>query len=174
MRATISFDARDIRRFEQTCSRLGEKTALQAARKAAQKASNIVGKAIRSNAPVGETGQLKKGFKKKKENSRRRGKFVYDYAMDSAKNAIFQKPIKNPGILGGKSKQGYYPASIEYGFLAKAPGAGYVFMPGRKYPAQKIEGTYFTREAAEKAGPAAVAEMKRVLNEELDREWTKK
>ena len=67
MSATVSFDTRDIVRFEQTCKRLGEKTALKAARKAAQKGSNVVGKAIRSAAPVGATGQLKRGFKKKKE-----------------------------------------------------------------------------------------------------------
>lgn len=174
MRATITFDAKDIKRFEKTCKTLGEKTALKAAKKAAQKGSNVVGKAIRSNAPVGETGQLKKGFKKKLEKSKYQGKYVYDYAMDSAKNSIFQKPIKNPGILGGKSKSGYYPASIEYGFLAKAPGSGYYFTPGTKLKAQKIEGTHFTKEAAADAEPAATAEMKRVLNEELDKEWAKK
>ena len=172
--SAVTFDFRDLKRFEKTCKTLGEKTALKAAKKAAQKGSNIAGKAIRAAAPVGETGQLKKGFKKKAEKSKFKGKFVYDYAMDSAKNDIFRKQIKNPGILGGKSTTAYYPASIEYGFLAKAPGAGYVFTPGKQLPAQKIEGTHFTKEAAEKAAPAAIAEMKRVLNEELDKEWAKK
>lgn len=174
MRASVTFDASDVKRFEKTCKILGEKTALKAARKAAQKGSNVVGKAIRSAAPKGNTGQLRKGFKKKKENSRLRGKYVYDYALDSAKNDIFQKPVKNPGTLGGKNKSGYYPASIEYGFLAKAPGTGYFFTPGTKLKAQKIEGTHFTRDAAESAEPAATEEMKRVLNEELDKEWAKK
>lgn len=173
MRATVTFDTKDIDRFEKTCRELGDKTALKAARKAAQKGSNIVGKAIRQQAPVGKTGQLRRGFKKKKENSSKRGKFVYDYAMDSAKNEIFQKPIRNPGILGGKSRTGYYPASVEYGFLTKAPGGGYKYTPGQKRPSRKVEGQYFVKKASEDAEAAAVETMKRVLNEELDKEWTK-
>lgn len=173
MRESVTFDIRDIEKFRRTCKTLGEKTALKAARKAAQKGSNVVGSAIRSSAPKGETGQLKKGFRKKKEKSAKQGKFVYDYAMDSAKNGIFQKPIKNPGALGGKNKTAYYPASIEYGFLAKAPGSGYVFRPGESYSTQKVEGTHFTKKAAEAAKPQAVNTMKRVLSEELDKEWKK-
>lgn len=174
MRQTVSFDTSDIRRFEETCRTLGEQTAIKAARKAAQKGSNVVGKAIRSGAPKGATGQLKRGFRKKKEKSANKGKIVYDYAMDSAKNDIFQKPIKNPGILGGKNKVGYYPASIEYGFLVKAPGGGYQYKPGQKRPSRKVEGTHFTREAATASEPAAIETMKRVLNEELDKEWAKR
>lgn len=173
MRTAVTFDTRDLKKFEETCKRLDEKTALKAAKKAAQKGANIVGKAIRSAAPVGETGQLRKGFRKKMEHSRLRGKFVYDYAMDPAKNAIFQKPIRYPGTLGGKNKHAYYPSSIEYGFLARAPGAGYVFTPGQRLPSQKIEGTHFTRKAAEESAPAVYAEVSRVLNEELDKEWAK-
>ena len=171
MTPTISFDFRDIRRFEQTCRTLGEKTALKAAKKAAQKGSNLIGSEIRRSAPRGKTGQLRKGFKKKMEESRFNGKFVYDYAMDSAKNEIFQKPIKNPGALGGKSKYAYYPSSIEYGFLARASGGGYRYIPGKKIPTQKVEGTHFTRKAAEKEEPAVVAKMKSVFNEELDKAW---
>lgn len=174
MNQTVTFDTRDIERFKKTCDTLGEKTALKAARKAAQKGSNVVGKAIRSNAPVGATGQLKRGFRKKKEKSSKKGKFVYDYAMDKDKNEIFQKPIKNPGVLGGKNRTAYYPASVEYGFLTKAPGGGYHYEPGQKRPSRKVEGTYFTREAAVSAEPAAVETMKRVLNEELDKEWAKR
>lgn len=170
----FEFDFRDIMRFQVTCNVLGEKTALNAAKKAARIGSNLIGKEIRKAAPKGNTRQLKKGFKKKPERSRFRGKFVFDYAMDPAKNEIFQKPIQHPGILGGKNKKAYYPSSIEYGFLARAPGAGYAYIPGRKIPTQKVEGTHFTKRAAETAEPAAMAEMKRVLNEELDREWLKK
>ncbi len=139
-----------------------------------RKGSNVVGKAIRANAPKGATGQLRRGFKKKKEKSSKKGKYVYDYAMDSSKNDIFQKPIKNPGILGGKNKTGYYPASVEYGFLAKAPGGGYSYQPGERRPSKKIEGQYFVKEASEASESAAVETMKQVLNEELDKEWLKK
>jgi len=174
MRSTITFDTKDIAKFEKTCKVLGDKTAMKAARKAAQKGSNVVGKAIRQSAPVGKTGQLKRGFKKKKEKSAKKGKFVYDYAMDSAKNDVFQKPIKNPGILGGKNKTGYYPASVEYGFLTKAPGGGYQYKPGEKRPSRKVEGQHFVKKASETSEPAAVDTMKQVLNEELDKEWSKK
>lgn len=170
--ATITFDFKDIRLFEATCKTIGEKTALKAAKKAAQKGSTVVGTAIRKAAPKGKTGQLKKGFSKKQsERSSLRGKFVFYYAMDSAKNEIFQKPIQHPGVLGGKNKHAYYPSSIEYGFLARAPGGGYKFTAGEKRPAQKVEGTHFTRKAAEQAAPAATAVMKKVLNEELTKAW---
>ena len=167
-------DFRDVVRFELTCRMLGEKTALKAARKAAQKGAVIVRKAVRRAAPTGETGQLKKGFKSKPEKSGKRGKFGYQYAMDPAKNDIFQKPIKRPGLLGGKNPKGYYPASIEYGFLARAPGGGYSYQKGEKPAVQQIPGTYFVRDSAKAAEPAVIAEMKRVLNEELDKEWAKK
>ena len=185
---SVRLDYKDLLRFEICCERLGEKTALKAARKAAQKGATLAGRAVRNAAPVGKTGQLKKGFKKKAEKSRKRGKFGYQYAMDRAKNDIFQKPIKRPGILGGKNDKGYYPASVEYGFLARAPGGGYTYqrrMRGSnqyaekteesyKLPSQHIEGQYFVRDAAKAAEPAVIAEMKRVLNEELDKEWAKK
>ena len=175
MKQSFTFDARDIKRFEQTCKTLGTKTAMKAAGKAAQKGSNVVGKSIRSSAPKGKTGQLRKGFKKKKEKSKQQGKVVYDYAMDPAKNDIFRKPIKNPGELGGKNKSGYYPASVEYGFLAKAPGGGYSYHRGAgKRQAKRVKGQYFVRKGAEKAAPEAMETMKRVLNEELDKEWAKK
>ena len=174
MKQTVTFDTRDIQRFRKACRELGDKTADKAAKKAAQKGSNVVGKEIRSSAPKGKTGQLRRGFRKKKERSKLKGKHVYEYAMDSAKNDVFQKPIKEPGLLGGKSKTAYYPSSIEYGFLARAPGGGYTYTPGTKPPTQKIEGTHFTRKAAEKAEPAAVETMKRVLNEELDKAWGEK
>ena len=169
--ATITFDFKDILLFEATCKTIGEKTAMKAAKKAAQKGSTVVGTAIRKAAPKGKTGQLRKGFKKKAERSSLKGKFVYDYAMDSAKNEIFQKPIQHPGVLGGKNKHAYYPSSIEYGFLARAPGGGYKFTAGEKRPAQKVEGTHFTRNAAEQAAPAATAVIKKVLNEELTKAW---
>ncbi len=128
MALKFNVDVSDFKRLEQSINRIGQlpkKTVV----KAAGKGATIVGKAIRANAPKGETGQLKKGFKRKKERSKIASKAVYDYAMDSAKNDIFQKPIKNPGVLGGKHKGGwgYYPNSVEYGFLARAKGGGIAY-----------------------------------------------
>lgn len=176
MNTSITFDYKDIWRVKQSFTRLGEKTTLKAAKKAAQKGSNVVGKAIRSAAPVGKTGQLKRGFKKKAEHSRLQGKFVYQYAMDSSKNDIFQKPIIHVGKYGGKSKHGYYPASVEYGFLTSSgsAGGGYRFIRGRGGSSKEIDGTHFVESATETASGAAVATMHTVLNAELDKEWAKK
>ena len=175
MNPRVTFDYSDVRKFEKSLTRLGEKTTLKAVNKAAQKGSNIVGKAIRAAAPKGETGELRHGFKKKKEHSSVRGKAVYQYAMDPAKNEIFQKPVINVGKYGGKKSPAYYPSSVEYGFLTSAGGSGgYAYQKGQPLPAKHVEGSHFTKKAAEKASPAAVATMKRVLNEELDKEWAKK
>lgn len=179
---TITFDTRDLEKFKKTCKVIGEKTALKAARISAQKGSNVVGKSIRKAAPVGETGQLKRGFKKKKEKSRKTGKFVYDYMLDPAKNEIFQKPIKRPGLYGGKNSKAYYPSSVEYGFLVKEKGStGYRYQPpGKKGVGKsnashrKVEGQYFIKKASTAAEPQAVETMKRVLNEELDKAWMSK
>lgn len=172
MRQSITFDSSDIRKFEKSLKRLGEKTTLKAAKKAAQKGSNVVGKAIRSAAPKGETGQLKHGFKKTAEKSRLKGKFVYQYAMDAAKNDVFQKEVKNVGKYGGKKNPAYYPASVEYGFLTSA-GGGLKYKPGTG-SVKHVEGTHFTKKAAEASAPAAAQTMKKVLSEELDKEWAKR
>lgn len=172
MKNSVTFDTSDIRRFEKTLKRLGEKATLKAAKKAAQKGSNVVGKAIRSAAPKGETGQLRHGFKKTAEKSHLRGKFVYQYALDSAKNDIFQKPVVNVGKYGGKKNPAYYPASVEYGFLTSA-GGGLAYKPGSA-STKKVEGTHFAKKAVESSAPAAVQTMQRVLSEELDKEWAKR
>ena len=168
----VKFDYRDIAKFQATTIAIG-KVPKKAVTKAAQKGSNVMGSAIRKAAPRGETGQLAKGFRKNKERSSKAGKAVYQYAMDSRKNDIFQKPIQNPGVLGGKSDHAYYPASVEYGFLAKAPGEGFYFRPGHVYATQVEEGQHFERQAAESAGPKAAQVMSKTLNEELDKEWKK-
>lgn len=181
----ITFDYKDILKFKATCSLIGDKTADQAAKKAAQKGSNVVNKQVRIEAPVGKTGQLRKGFVKRKERSRLKGKHVYDYKLDRAKNAIFQKPIIRPGLYGGENPKGYYPFSVEYGFLTKAPGGGYSYQKNIKgsnqyarktreayrLPSRKVEGQHFMKKARDKADAKARATMKRVLNEELDKAW---
>lgn len=120
----LNLDFSEMLRLQTSIKRLGD-LPKKVVNKAAGKGATVAGRAIRAAAPVGKTGQLKKGFKRKKEKSKVASKAVYDYAMDSAKNDIFQKPIKNPGVLGGKHKGwGYYPNSVEYGFLARARGGG--------------------------------------------------
>lgn len=123
----MSFDFKEMVQFQKTLDRVGEMPR-KVVNKAAGKGATVAGRAIRAAAPRGKTGQLKKGFKRKKERTKVASKAVYDYAMDSAKNDLFQKPIKRPGIYGGKHKYwGYYPNSVEYGFLTRAKGGGLTY-----------------------------------------------
>lgn len=131
--------------------------------RAAGKGMNVVRRSVKGQVPV-DTGALKRGIIRVGERSRIKGKKVYDLMFDPRKNDIFQKPIKNPGEAGGKSKHGYYPASMEYGFLTRSKGGGYRYVPGY----------HFMRDGAEAASSAAKSEMIRVLNEEIDKEWAKK
>ena len=131
--------------------------------KAAGKGANVVRKSVRGQVPV-DTGALKRGIVRKGERSRVKGKKVYDLMFDPGMNDVFQKPIKNPGEAGGKSDHGYYPASMEYGFLTRSKGGGLSYVPGY----------HFMRDAAESSSSAAKKEMVRVLNEEIDKEWAKK
>ena len=107
---------------------------------------------------------MKSNIVTKTEKSSRRGKKVRETTFrggDEA-NAQLQKPIKNPGELGGKSQKAYYPASQEYGFLAKAPGGGI----------QYIEGKHYMRRGAEAASAPAKAAMIDTMTKELDKIWT--
>ena len=122
---------------------------------------------VRSRIPVGETGELKRGIKRKGERSRIKGKKVYDLMFDPAKNSIFQKPVKHPGEAGSTSTKGghaYYPASMQYGFLTRSKGGGYSYVPGYQF---MDKGT----EAA--AAPASQAVIDTAVKE-LQNEWLKK
>ena len=159
----LDVDFRDSVKLQAAIKRLGE-LPRKVVNKAAGKGATVAGRASRAAAPKGKTGQLKKGFKRKPEKSRTAGKKVYDYMMDPAKNDIFQKPIKNPGELGGKNDHAYYPASVEYGFLARAPGGGVQYVPGQ----------HFIRQAAASAEPALKKAIIDTMVTELEKEWAKK
>lgn len=130
--------------------------------KAAGKGATVVRKAVRGTVPV-DTGALKKGIIRKGERSRTKGKKVYDLMFDPSMNDVFQKPIKNPGEAGGKNPKGYYPASMEYGFLTRSKGGGYSYVPGY----------HFMRDAAEASSSPAKKVMIQALNDEIDKEWSK-
>lgn len=132
--------------------------------KAAGKGANVVRKAVRAAAPKGDTGNLRRGITRRGERSKVKGKKVYEVTFSSSMNDVFQKPIKNPGEAGGKSDHGYYPASMEYGFLTRSKGGGLSYVPGY----------HFMHDAAEASSSAAKTEMIKTLNEEIDKEWAKK
>lgn len=131
--------------------------------RAAGKGATVVRRAIRNQAPV-DTGDLKRGVIRKGERSRKKGKKVYDMMFDPAMNDVFQKPIKNPGAAGGENPKGYYPASMEYGFLTRSKGGGYSYVPGY----------HFMRDATIESSGATARAMVDALNKEIDKEWRKK
>ena len=71
----------------------------------------------KANAPVGETGMLKKSIKRKMETPNKRTKSVYRAWYDPKFNDIFQKPTT--GVWGGKTPYTYYPNAVEFGHKSK-------------------------------------------------------
>ena len=157
----LTFYLQDLPKFHAALKRV-EKVPQRAVTKAAGKGATVVRKAVRGEVPV-DTGALKRGIIRKPERSRIRGKKVYDVMFDPGMNDVFQKPIKDPGAAGGKSEKGYYPASMEYGFLTRSLGGGLRYVPGY----------HFMRNAAESSEfPAKQATIK-AFTAELEKEWVK-
>ena len=167
----IKFDFSEMTQLQRMLDRVGEMPR-KVVNKAAGKGATVAGRAIRAAAPKGKTRQLSKGFKRKPEKSKTPGKKVFSYAMDPAKNDIFQKPIKNPGIAGGKRPHAYYPNSVEYGFLTRKAGGGLAYVQGKGK--EKVEGKHFTRKAAESARPQVESTVIKTAISELEKEWQKK
>lgn len=159
----IKFDFSEMARLQKMLDRVGEMPR-KVVNKAAGKGATVAGQAIRAAAPKGKTRQLSKGFKRKPEKSKTPGKKVFSYSMDPAKNDIFQKPIKDPGVAGGKRPHAYYPNSVEYGFLTRSKGGGLSYVPGQ----------HFAREAAESARPQVEHTVIKTAIAELEKEWQKK
>ena len=160
----VTFDTRELKRFERTCRKLGG-IPQKIATKAASKSFTVVRREVRKGIPVGETGELSRGVIRKGERSRVKGKKVYDLMFDPGKNDIFQKPVKRPGAAGSTSTKGghaYYPASQEYGFLTRSKGGGYSYVPGY----------HFMRKGTESAAPAASTVAIETAMKEIEKEWT--
>src|SRR5689334_3558245 len=100
-----------------------------------------------------DTGALKKGIKYIRETPSKRTKAVYRMVFNRKYNNIFQKPIKNVGIYGGKKDTGYYPVSQEYGFKSKS---GYT------------RGKYFLRRAIDSTASQSEVKMIESLNQSID------
>ena len=153
----VDIDLSDFRRLTRTVEKLGN-LPQKCVTKAARKGGNLVLRAVRQKAPV-DTGDLKRGLRLKAEKTRTKGKKVYDIVFDAGMNDVFQKPVKNPGEAGGKSRTAYYPASMEYGYFARN---------GRYIP-----GYHFMRGAAEESEGAAAGVTVQVLSDEVEKEWSK-
>ena len=194
MNQELSFDTRDLRKFEKTMQRMGG-LPQKAATKAASKGLTVVRREVRKLVPVGRTGKLKRGLYRKGEKTRSKGRKVYELTFNPKMNSDFQKPIQNPGALGGKhATHAYYPNSIEYGFLARKKGGGIEYRTfSRKsaterdsirghrkrvkqtvqgWESQKVPGQHFMLQGAQKAGPTAMNTMADTLIKEAKKIWT--
>lgn len=161
----MSFDFGDMVEFQKNLKRVGDLPQKVVSR-AAGKGATVAGRAIRAAAPKGKTKQLSKGFKRYRERTKLKGKKVYYYAMDDAKNEIFQKAIpaksaKHPGERKSKWDHAYYPASVEYGFLTRSKGGGLSY----------VEGQHFVRDSAESVRLQVERTITQVLTAELDKVW---
>lgn len=150
-------------KFERALSRVST-VPQKISKKAGGQAANVVRRSIRSEIPVGKTGQLRRGIIRVGERSRYKGKKIYDLMFDPDKNKIFQKPIpakdESPTPTG---KHAYYPASMEYGFLTRSKGKGLRY----------VEGRHFMRDATDESAPAARQAAINTATRELNKEWVK-
>ena len=163
----------DLEGFEQLIrglDHLAQKLPEESPRRAAKKGADIVLRSVKSFAPV-DTGALRSGLILHKEHSRSKGKAVYDVYPDPKKNAIFQKPIKNP--VRSKTKYGYYPASQEYGFFTRRPDGGmtYTRPSGEKMHMDKVPGKHYMRAGAEAVEEAARKAMIQSLLTDIEKEF---
>lgn len=160
--ATVEFDTTGITVMIEALNKIN-KSPQKAVNKATSKANLIVKRTVKGEVPV-KTGTLKRNIVTKAEKNRGvRGKKVRQVTFKGGAeaNSQLQKPIQNPGALGGKNPKAYYPASMEYGFLARAPGGG----------TQYVEGRHFMLEGAEQASPTAKKTMIDVMEKELEKLW---
>lgn len=119
----MGFDLEGIEKMCKSLNAIG-KSPQKAANKASSKAASIVKRSIRARAPK-KTGTLKRAIVIRAEKSKLKGKKVRQITFSKASSADLQKPIKRPGLYGGKHRSwGYVPASQEYGFLTRAKGGG--------------------------------------------------
>ena len=161
----LSFDLDDLKKVERMWQKVqGRGGRVQkAVNKASSKAAQTIKRSVKAGAPV-RTGALKRNIVIRAEKAKRKGKKVRQVTIKGGAeaNEIFQKPIKVPGALGGKNKKAYYPASQEYGFLARAPGGGTQYIPGK----------YFMREGADAVSAQTESAMIDTVMKELEKIWT--
>ena len=185
--ATVTFNTKDVERTIKMLNNAG-KSPQKAVTRAAGRAGTVLKRAVKGEVPY-KTGTLKRSIVRVGEKSRRKGKKVYQVTFDRKMNEQLQKPIRNPGQLGGKSSKGYYPASMEYGFLAKAKdgSGGIVYYSEalkdfrtrpnaeqKQVTTQIVEGRHFMAKGAADAEPEIREIMIDKTMEGLEKIWTAK
>lgn len=133
---------------------------------AAGRGATVVKRAVKNSAEIPVlTGTMRKAVRRlRAERSKVKGKKVYPVGFDPAMNSVLQKPIQNPGEVGGQNDKAYYPASMEYGFLTRSKGGGISYFPG----------FHFMAAAGESVRGEANAAMAKKFNEAIQKEWRKR
>lgn len=190
----IDFEHKDLVRMYKTLDRVGA-SPQKALNKGTSKAATVIKRAVKARAPH-DSGELRSAIITKTERTSIKGKKVRQTTIRGGAdmNAIFQKPIKHPGVLGGKSDHAYYPNSQEFGFLARAKGGSTIFVrfltsqkqtrkgvrdehrmyyddTGARVPSQKITGKHYMRYGAEASDHTAKTAMIETMKKELDKIW---
>lgn len=157
--------------FVRACTGIAERLQGPQLSRAVKKGAVIAQRAIRTQAPA-DTGALREGLVLVKEKSKVQGKAVYQVVPDPAKNADFQKPIKNP--VRSKSRYAYYPASQEFGFFTRRPGGGMVYVSsnGNKTTMDKVPGKHYMRAGAEAASSAVKETIAKSILEEIEKGYS--
>lgn len=110
-----------LEQLQRQFDRLGNKFPKKGLTKAAKLGSDPILRDVRAAAPVSKKatkGTLKRSVYRKMEKGKRRTKSVYRVWFNPKFVTIFKgKKIVRVGLYGGQSDYGYYPMSVEYGFL---------------------------------------------------------
>ena len=192
----VGFDLEGIEKMCKSLNAIG-KSPQKAANKASSKAASIVKRSIRARAPK-KTGTLKRAIVIRAEKSKLKGKKVRQITFSKASSADLQKPIKRPGLYGGKhAHYGYVPASQEYGFLTRAKGGGIEYRTFSRltddwekgksgrwkrkrvdeavtgYQSRKVEGKYYMKKGAEAVEGQVQRAIVETAGKELDELWQK-
>lgn len=146
----IKFKIDGMRGLERSLKKLGD-VPQKHVTSSSRKGMNIILKDSKANAPVGDTGMLKKGMKLAGERSKHKGKKVYRIVFDRKYNEIFQKPNKEGKITG------YYPISQEYGFFARNGR----YIPGYRFIHNSMS------QNAKKMERTIIDEMKKKIDAEI-------
>ena len=163
-------DMEGFEEFVRVCSSLASNLQGADLTRAVKKGAKVVQKAIQTQAPA-DTGVLREGLIMVKEKTRIRGKAVYQITPAREKNAIFQKPIRNP--IRSKSPYAYYPASQEYGYFTRRPGGGmtYVRNDGSEATMNKVPGKHYMRTGADVASETAKNLIAKTLLDGITKEY---
>jgi hypothetical protein len=109
-----TFSVEGITELEAQFGRIG-KMKKKYLNKAAREGIDPTLQKVKSAAPTGKTGMLKKGIRKKLETPNHRNKSVYRINWNPKYSESYYKP--SDGSYGGEPPKAFYPYSQEYGFL---------------------------------------------------------